>query len=406
MKIAYHAHMIYQIFIENFFSIADSQVLTFEVPGNAPDLPCFKLSRSNQKTRLPAVVGLFGSNASGKTTILRAVVSAALFSVYSFEWVDKIDYLFQPYRQKDWWGKPTKITIEFDSQLSDSHPSAIFRYELHIGHEASDLSNKVVLYEALSYAPKGKFRRLFERKGQEFNFGCEFDISEVNDPRTKSIRSDASVISTLAKLNDPLASYLSKVIGMLQTNIIGVYKIQQNTNEFLSIYINDKNCLERLNKELRRLDIGLESMIVEQGDKGPFAKFQHAGLDGFIYFDEESAGTKRFVEIFPRIHYALETGGVAMIDEIDTDLHPLLLPELFRWFSDSQRNSRWAQLFFTAHNPALLDDLEKEQVFFTEKSIGQSTHVYGARDIKGLRRELSLMKKYLAGELGAVPHVG
>jgi AAA15 family ATPase/GTPase len=102
----------------------------------------------------------------------------------------------------------------------------------------------------------------------------------------------------------------------------------------------------------------------------------------------------------------LETGGVVVIDEIDTDLHPLLMPELFRWFSDSQRNLRGAQLFFTAHNPALLDDLEKEQVFLTEKSSGQSTHVYGASDIKGLRREPSLMKKYLAGELGAVPHVG
>lgn len=398
--------MLYKIIIENFFSIADRQELTFDVPANAPDLSCFKLSRSNQKIRLPTVVGFFGPNASGKSTIMRAVVSAAIFACHSFDWVGQINNLFQPYRQKNWWGQPTKITIEFDSQLSDGDPSAIFRYELHIGHQANDLHNKVVLYETLSYSPKGKFRRLFERTNQEFHFGREFDISGANDPRTQSIRPNASVISTLAKLNHPLSSYLSKVIGALQTNIIGVYKIQQNVNQFLSTYINDQNCLDRLNKELRRLDIGLESMTIEQGSQGPFAKFQHAGLDGFIYFDEESAGTKRFVEIFPRIHYALETGGIVMIDEIDTDLHPLLLPELFRWFSDSQRNSGGAQLFFTAHNPALLDDLEKEQVFLTEKSSGQSTHVYGARDIKGLRREPSLMKKYLAGELGAVPHVG
>lgn len=337
---------------------------------------------------------------------MRAVVSAAIFSIYSFDWIDQINDLFQPYRQKDWWGKPTKITIEFDSQLSDNDASAIFRYELHIGHQANDLRNKVVLYEALSYAPKGKFRRLFEREKQKFHFGHEFDISNSNDPRTQSIRPNASVISTLAKLNHPLSNYFSKVIGVLQTNIIGVYKVQQNVNQFLSIYLNDNNCLDRLNKELRRLDIGLESMTIEQGSQGPFAKFQHAGLDGFIYFDEESAGTKRFIEIFPRIHYALETGGIVMIDEIDTDLHPLLLPELFRWFSDSHRNSKGAQLFFTAHNPALLDDLEKEQVFLTEKTSGQPTHVYGVRDIRGLRREPSLMKKYLAGELGAVPHVG
>jgi len=398
--------MLYKVTIENFFSIAGCQELIFEAPANAPDLACFKLSRSDQKARLPVVVGFFGPNASGKSTILRAVVSAAMFTLHSFDWMDQLNTLFQPYRQKDWWGKPTKITLEFDSQLSDSDSSAIFRYELHIAHQANDLSNKIVSYEALSYAPKGKFRRLFEREGQKFHFGQEFDISGANDPRTQSIRPNASVISTLAKFNHPLSNYLSKMIGALQTNIIGVYKIQQNVNQFLSIYINDKNCLERLNKELRRLDIGLESMTIEQGNQGPFAKFQHTGLDSFIYFAEESAGTKRFIEIFPRIHYALETGGIVMIDEIDTDLHPLLLPELFRWFSDTQRNSQGAQLFFTAHNPALLDDLEKEQVFLTEKYSGQSTHVYCAHDIKGLRREPSLMKKYLAGELGAVPHIG
>jgi len=164
--------------------------------------------------------------------------------------------------------------------------------------------------------------------------------------------------------------------------------------------------LARLNKELRRLDIGLESMVVEQSDQGLFAKLYHVGLDDFIFLAEESSGTQRFIEIFPRLHYVLETGSIAIIDEIDTDLHPLLLPELFRWFGDPERNPRGAQLFFTAHNPGLLEDLEKEQVFLTEKPSGQATRVYGARDIQGLRREPNLMRKYLAGELGAVPRIG
>jgi len=106
------------------------------------------------------------------------------------------------------------------------------------------------------------------------------------------------------------------------------------------------------------------------------------------------------------LQYVLDDGGLAVIDELDTDIHPLLVPELFRWFYDQQRNPQGAQLFFTAHNPAILNELEKEQVFFTEKPSGLPTKIYGARDIKGLRREPSLMKKYLSGELGAVPHIG
>jgi hypothetical protein len=400
--------MIYKLIIENFFSIADSQELIFEVPGNAPDLACFKPSCSDSNIRLPAVVGFFGPNASGKSTILRAVVSSVImFALHSFDWKDQINFLFQPHRKKDWWGKPTKITIEFDSQLSNDAPPAIFRYKLHVAHQANDFTNKVISYESLSYAPKGKFRCLFERENQNFHFGQEFGISNTDNPRKESIRPDASVMSTLTKLNHPLSIHLCKLIGTWQTNNIGVNKIQKNVNQWLSIYANDKTCLARLNRELRRFDVGLESMSIEQGNQGSlFAKFQHVGLDGDIDFAEESSGTKRFIETFPLLHYVLETGSVAIIDEIDTDLHPLLLPELFRWFNDEKRNPHGAQLFFTAHNPALLDDLEKEQIFFTEKPMGQPSYVYGARDIKGLRREPSLMKKYLAGELGAIPHVG
>lgn len=398
--------MIHKITIENFFSIADCQELVFEVSRNAPDLLRFKPPRSDESIRLPTVVGFFGSNASGKSTILRAIVSSVHFALNSFNWTNEINVLFQPYRQKDWWGKPTKITLEFDCQINNESPSSKFRYELHVAHTAKDLSNKIIAYEALFYAPKGKFRCLFERHNQDIRFGQEFGIINENDPRKESIRPNASVISTLTKFNHGLSIYLSKIIGVMQTNYIGLTKIQPNANQWLSTYAHDQNCLDRLNKELRRFDIGLESMVVEQSDHGLFAKLYHTGLDDFIFLAEESAGTQRFIEIFPRLHYVLETGSIAIIDEIDADLHPLLLPELFRWFSDPERNPHKAQLFFTAHNPALLDNLEKEQVFFTEKPSGQPSYVYGARDIKGLRREPSLMKKYLSGELGAVPHVG
>ncbi len=398
--------MLHKITIENFFSIADCQELTFNVLDHAPELPCFRTSRSNAETRLPTVIGFFGANASGKSTILRAAVSSVIFALHSFGWVDQINALFQPYRRKDWWDKPTKITLEFDSQLSSDAPSTIFRYELHIAHQANQFGNKVISYEALHYAPKGKFRRLFERNYQDFYFGREFGIANTDDPRKESIRPNASVISTLAQLNHPISLHLCQLIGTTQTNYISVSRVQPEAAQWLAAYDNDKACLDRLNRELRRLDVGLESMSVELGSQGLFAKFQHTGLDGFILLEEESQGTQSFIKIFPRLHYALETGSVAIIDELDTDFHPLLLPEIFRWFSGPERNPHNAQLLFTGHNPALLDELEKEQVFFTEKPSGQPTYVYGARDIKGLRREPSLMKKYLSGELGAVPHIG
>ena len=397
--------MIHNIIIENFFSVADRQELSFRVPANAPDLGCFRDSRAVPGQRLPLIVGVYGPNASGKSTVLRAITTTASFVQFSFTLAPNSAIpLFNPYANNNWWNLPTKIVIEYDSQLGKDAPAAVFRYELDVAHEPRKFGSEVY-YESLSYAPNGKFRRIFERHQQKFTFGREFGITG-GDSRIQSIRTNASVISTLAQLNHKISSDLILLLRGLQTNIIGLEKANGGLNNALSFYAQSPDYLQRLNRELSRLDLGLEEMKILPGNPGPIATFKHFGLDCDIVLAQESMGTRRFIEIFPLLQFVLDVGGVAVIDELDTDVHPLLVPELFRWFYDRQRNPKGAQLLFTAHNPAILDQLEKEQVFFSEKPSGKPTRIYGAREIKGLRREPSLMKKYLSGELGAVPHIG
>jgi hypothetical protein len=397
--------MIHRISIENFFSVASQQEVNFRVPANAPDLPCFRPSRSALNQRLPLLIGLYGPNASGKSTVLRAITTTAWFVQHSFNIApDKAIPLFNPYAHADWWNRPTKITIEFDSQLAENAPASIFRYELHVSHEAQKFG-KHVSYESFSYAPKGKFRRIFERHEQKFSFGSEFGITN-SDSRIQSIRPNASVISTLAQLNHKISGDLIRWLVGLQTNIHGLDKMQGTMSGALNYYAQRPDYLTKLNGELSRLDLGLEEMKILPGNPGPIAMFKHFGLGCDIVLAQESRGTHRFIEIFPLLQYVLDTGGIAVIDELDTDIHPLIVPEIFRWFYDKERNPQGAQLFFTAHNPAILDELEKEQVFFTEKPSGNATRIYGASEIKGLRREPSLMKKYLSGELGAIPLIG
>ncbi len=397
--------MIHNIIIENFFSVADRQEMNFRVPANAPDLGCFRDSRAVPGQRLPLIIGIYGPNASGKSTILRAITTTAWFVQHSFTLQpNNAIPLFNPYARNDWWNRPTKIIIEYDGQLAENAPAAVFRYELHISHEPNKFGSGVS-YESLFHAPNGKFRRIFERHQQKFTFGHEFGITN-GDSRVQSIRPNASVISTLAQLNHKLSGDFISSLRGLQTNIVGLDKAQGGLNNALSYYAQRPDYLQRLNRELSRLDLGLEEMKIQPGNTGPIATFKHFGLDCDIVLAQESAGTRRFIEIFPFLQFVLDAGGVAVIDELDADVHPLLVPELFRWYYDKQRNPNGAQLLFTAHNPAILDELEKEQVFFSEKPGGEPTRIYGAREIKGLRREPSLMKKYLSGELGAVPHIG
>src|SRR5579863_8896699 len=106
--------MIHRIVIENFFSVADRQEMDFRVSANAPDLGCFRDSNAVPDQRLPLVVGLYGPNASGKSTVLRAITTTASFIQFSFTLLSNTSIpLFNPYAQNAWLNRPSVIIIEF-----------------------------------------------------------------------------------------------------------------------------------------------------------------------------------------------------------------------------------------------------------------------------------------------------
>jgi AAA15 family ATPase/GTPase len=106
------------------------------------------------------------------------------------------------------------------------------------------------------------------------------------------------------------------------------------------------------------------------------------------------------------LNSALMTGGVAVIDELDLSIHPLVLPEIIRWFYDTERNLHNAQLWMTCQNASLLEELVKEEVFFCEKDLKGRTTVYGLQNIQAVRRGDNYYRKYLGGVYGAVPRLG
>jgi uncharacterized protein len=398
--------MIHQLEIENFCSIRDKQILDLRIAENAPQLERFQQSNSRVEIRLPTVVGLFGANASGKSTVLRALTSTVLFQLHSFDLkADERIGLFQPFMGVEHRHMPTRLAMEFDAAWVGNRQH-LYRYELHLDHTAEGFGAKRVSHEALFYSPEGRMRRLFERTGDQVIVGREFEL-RPKDSRLQSIRPNSSVLSTLAKLNHPLSLKIWQDLALTQSNLWEYAPAAEMSEaKLLQSYKNDPALLQRLSRELRRLDTGLEEMVIHEGPNGLFAAFIHEGLSSPLFLSQESRGTQHFIEMFPRIVYALTWGQIALIDELDADLHPLLLPEVFRWFHDPERNHHGAQLFFTAHNAGLMDYLEKEEIYFTEKNRQGGTELFGAADIQGLRREPSIGRKYLGGSLGAVPQVG
>lgn len=91
---------------------------------------------------------------------------------------------------------------------------------------------------------------------------------------------------------------------------------------------------------------------------------------------------------------------------MDAAIHPVILPELVRWFYDKAgRNKCDAQLWLTCHSASLLDDLNKEEIVVCEKDRKGRTRFYSLMDVK-VRRDENHYRKQLSGAYGGVAHLG
>ncbi|MFA7504697.1 MAG: ATP-binding protein [Burkholderiaceae bacterium] len=404
--------MLYSLDIENFYSIRERQVIDLRAAGNAPDTP-ERLAPiwAGAKERAPKVVAIFGPNASGKSTVLRALSFVAWFVRDSFSIAPGARLPYERFNDAESQAAPTRLSVSLaglaDPESDDpGGPQCRYTYEVTLGGTAGQAQE--VLAEAMHYWPPetGRKVRLFERdRHGKVMAASAFGLSGYRQALEKVLRPNASVISTLAQLKHPFATSIWQAASLVISNIL-IEKQDGLEDQMVRHYASNPALVEALNREIERIDLGIKAMRLESGPNGPIALFAHEGHDGPMPLVLESHGTRMFLRIYPIILQALETGGLAVIDELDTAIHPLVLPEILRWFHDPERNPHDAQLWMTCHNASLLEELIKEEVLFCTKDRRGRTEVYTLRDIQSVRRDDNYYRKYLSGTYGAVPQIG
>lgn len=404
--------MIHTFSVSNYHSIREEVVLDLRIPGTAPDLPHFRRSEARPDIRLPSVVVLIGPNGSGKTTLLNALVATARIASSASPTEEKNPIkAFLPFFSPATREAPTRFCVEFDTDwLAPGEGRQLFRYELVIERNDAEVQNTSFRYEALSYFPKGRPRRLFERSGDAkapIYVSSEFGI-KPKDERLKAVREDASVIATLNLLNVPLAKRMANSMRWVLSSSNTAYhgKWEFPTKTIIQVFEQNPKIRAWAKEHIQSSDLGIQSFDIGHDYEEKKVLFNHHGLDAPVYLDFESSGTKRLFHLLPQIRLALDTGVPAGLDDIDGDLHVDIAGEVLNWFRSQETNPNDAQLFVTSHNVGLLDDLEKEEVFITEKDGNGATRVHGAQDVRGLRRDARLYPKYRAGVLGGLPKIG
>lgn len=403
--------MIYQLELENFYSVRERQDVDLTVGRKVPEeAGRLEQIHDGSDDRAPRVVAIYGANASGKSNVLRAIAFLAWFVQFSFERRAQAGLPYQKFLTREMDGTPTRLSISFaglEEPLSEGNlKTCPYVYTLELSSRGSGEDR--VISESLYYRPSGVTRlvRVFDRDASGVvkvapwvGLGRELSVLE------SILRPDASVIATLGQLNNKLAQELIRAASSIDTNIL-LTRFEQNDFDLLSGYAANADLLSALNRDIRRIDLGVDQVQILAENGGPVASFSHAGLDVPVRMVFESHGTQQFFRIYPMLYRVLKAGGIAVIDELDVAIHPSVLPEILRWFSDPERNPYGAQLWMSCHAVSLLEGLLKEEVLICEKSADGATQIYGLSDIKGIRRDENFLQNYLGGVYGGVPSIG
>ena len=362
--------------------------------------------------RVVTVAGIYGPNASGKSTVLEALawlsfaVRTSLHSWHNF--VPRF-----PHRFGDGPDRPSTFEVDF---VVDGVRHG---YRLEVDTTA-------VLYESLHSYPERRRRTLFEREGDDINFRRGTSrvggIQELLTPTTLAL-------SAARRLSTPdigaAGSALSWMNALGLKAPEGVEFFPSDRDPSTAMFLGEPgHCMTASGADpatrrafvelLRFADPGIDHIGILGSDDPEsdlprellFVRHDGDFLVPFLLSDE-SAGTQAWFSLLGPAFEALVDGQVLLFDEIDASLHPRLSTRLIELFQDPQTNPHNAQLIFTSHDTSLLNALNRDEVWFTEKAPGGATRLIALAEFGGdrVRRSLNLERAYLQGRFGAIPDV-
>ena len=411
--------MILEIVIRNFRSVGAEQIISFGVKdsrggniGNVVELP-------GSPYFIAKSIGLYGANGSGKTNALRAIwtarkVIAASYSLgegESIPWYDPCIF----YGGDD--GRGSSFEIEFTIPIQGTETRFLYKTEF---------DENEFIYESLSSFAKGREAVLFTRKLGDDKDSMTFGASMRGGDRKVAFFKNQAYLSVAGR-NPTSPEFIRRIYRYFKN---GLTQIRLNENgptlynprnveaqrlvRFVDLGITDMS-VRKMNVDESSISFpkDMPSVVREQlldriSRRYYFRHIASKGVSGDIDLEDESDGTQKLFSLFPGIVRTLVNGGVYIIDEIESGMHPFMAEAIVRLFNESELNHGQAQLIFTTHNSNLLSSahMRRDQIWFAEKVDGCS-RFYSLDDFdkKMVTPSSPFAKWYLEGRFGAIPSI-
>ncbi|MBY7899946.1 ATP-binding protein [Vibrio fluvialis] len=418
--------MIIDFSVENFRSFKTEQVLSMYAESkhahHAGNLFC-----TNDDIHTVRTTAIYGSNASGKSNILKALQALKTLVVDSGDWKDGDSIsCYEPYLlSKLTKQAPTKFSIEF--YLNEIR----YLYEI-------EFNEYEITFEKLSAYYSAKPSNIFTRESPSDWKGVNFGERYKGGRRVIPFFANNTYLSKAGNSPDApdvvkdIFNYFRRSFHILTDN-----RRAKRVGGF-----EDPKLANIMNTFLRKADFGISHFAIEPKDPvlshsfnnikvninipddlpeelrdkllSSLSKtecFYHEADDGeLVKFEKklESMGTIKMFDTFPMFIDCLLAGNVLAIDEIETSLHPHMAELLVKLFNDPLVNVKGAQLIFTTHEMSLMssDLMRKDQVYLVEKSLMNGTEICSLDDFESnLKDNSPFAKWYSDGRLGGIPSI-
>lgn len=417
----------------NFRSFRDEAVLSMEAMGLGRLKNC--LISYNSMKLIPSVA-IYGKNGGGKSNIIRAFWLAVQFIKNAQRTQhENAKIPVKPFLLNDY-SKDEPTFFEFTYVLDN--------VKYIYGFSAT---KEKIFSEYLYHSPKGQKATVFTRTEQKFTFTEEKAkrklISEAVAPNqlffsVACTMNDADCMRAMkwfrdyvffsrdyADIPEQLLEYsndknmLAAISGYAKAADLGIEKMEfEFKDEVVKDFESEKNIPEEIRFALTAFmqnlkensnisEIGLQKSEVR-------ATSYHNGINKngiktsfTLELSDESDGTRKLMSIAPAIESVLNNGGIVLVDELEKELHPMLVNYIVAKFQSKTSNPNGAQLIFTTHNTELLNMelMRKDQLYFADKNRKDgASELYSIGDFSTKTAD-NIRKGYLAGKYGATPDI-
>jgi len=424
--------MLISFSIANYRSIKDKLTLSMLPVKGYKELPD-NLITVNKKISVLRSAVIYGANASGKSNLLKGLISFVNFiKTSSLKKINETLEIYDPFLlDKKSANEPAEFEIEF---LINK-----IRYFYTVSYNKESIIN-----EKLIYYPKGQSVLIFDRKNiTEFKYGTvlkgekrsienrllnnqlylskaaneklnvlvdiyeyfsQFDVDYSGFNSFSEFLSPGTFVGTILRMQKP--EYFKRFEKIILALDFGIHslKLRKNKNDtsMLSMFPNEySNYVDTKNFPKDFPDLDYELVTVHKVYNKNSKKTELIDFS----LERESAGTKNLFTIALSILENFENGLVMIVDEFEKSIHPHTVLKLIKLFHDPELNTNNAQLIFSTHAINLLENnlFRRDQIWFTDKNEYGVSDLYSLAQFEGIRKGMPLDKWYLSGRFGATP---